>query len=421
MAIQQGDQSCASFNLFLRKRICNMETLRLANANFVAMDTEHLHAEGFSSVGLAFASNLEPVEHPPHPAAMTGVLEEGHLETHLLGGAPGKPAIAKSICFNIRGFQRSRPTRERIWGQPDQEVDVEDVASKLVDAVQEFNQAEPERPLILVTYSSRAELSAISNLVPQFCHLFTAWVDLQPLVMDSYHTHTDYTRLDGLRISLRYAMRTLGFCTGYQPGGLHHAGNDALRTLAIMACLTHEKVQFRRLKELEHALRVNEYREELRRLRGTGRSRGLLGKRPGPPSKYPHVAKVTVALAADNEDENGASRSLTGAVEGKEHEQELCLPPVDARVWKPHQVWDFFAPYEPAAIGRVCREKSYYVCVPSAEVLRHLIQDLDRTSVSGQTVLVLDASDLRALGAAKREERAKRRQQQEIHDLAYLT
>lgn len=427
MAIQQGDQSCASakccpteFNMFLRKRIRNMETLRLAQANFVAMDTEHRHRRGFSSIGLAFASKLEPVEHPAHPAAMTGILEQGNLETHLPGEAPGKPAVARSVCFNIRGFERSKPTKEQTWGQPDQDVDAEDVSSKLVEAVQQFRDAEPERPLILVTYSSRAELSAISNLVPQFCHLFSGWVDLQPLVMDAYHEHTDYARLDGLRISLRYAMRTLGFCTGYQPSELHHAGNDALRTLAIMACLTHENAQFGRINELENVPGVNELQRAQLRLKGTEMSRGLKGKRPGPPSTYPHVAKVTVVPAADQEDENETSRPPQGAVGEEEHEEEMCLPPVDARVWRPRQVWDFFSPYKPDAIGRVCKEKSYYVCVPSPEVLQHLIQDLNHTSASGQTVLVEDASDPHALGAAKREERAKRRQEQEIHDLAYL-
>lgn len=256
------------------------------------------------------------------------------------GGHHGNPLLP-SLSASISGFERSRPTRESTWGQPDQGVDFEDVAAKLVGAVQEFKAAEPERPLILVAYSCRAEFSAISNLVPQFCRLISSWVDLQPLVMDAYHKHTDYPRLDGLRISLRYAMRTLGLCTGYQPSGLHHAGNDALRTLAIMACLTHENAQFGR---------INEHRREQMRLRGTERSRGLRGKRPRPPSRYPHVAKVTVVPAADQEDEEKESWPLKGAVDEEEQEQELSLPPVDARAPRPRQVWDFFLPYKPDAI-----------------------------------------------------------------------
>lgn len=423
MAGQEGDQPHSSptccpteFKLFLPSRIRDLETLHtnMGHANFIAMDTEH--GAGVSSIGIAFASKLEPVEHPIHPAAMTGVIEEEGLIQSLPDGMPPKTAIAQSICFNIRGFQRSQPTRERVWGQPDEDIDVQDVASKVINAVREFKEAEPEKPLILVTYSSRAELSAISNVIPQLCTLFQSWVDLQPLVMDAYHSHTAYTRLDGLRISLRYAMRTLGFYAGYQPANLHHAGNDALRTLAIMACLTHKNVQFRRIKELEHVLRGNKHKKEQNRLKGTEKSRGLKRKRPGPPSLYPHIVRVTVVLAPEFE-EDRADQSLAGTVEGQEDEGQLHLPPVD--FCSPHQVWDFFSPYEPTAIGRVCRENCYYVCVPSPEILQHLIEDLDHTSAcpAAQDVLVEDVSDLRALGAAKREERAKRRQSREGQDL----
>lgn len=422
MAIQQPGSSPAccptEFNSFLRKRVLDIETLcaNMDHVGFVAMDTEH--DDDISSIGLAFASRLEPVEHPIHPAAMTGFLEEEGLMQHLPKGTPPKTTIAQSICFNIRGFERSQPTRERGWGQSDKDIDVQDVASEVMSAVQEFKQAQPEKPLILVTYSSRAELSAISNLIPQLCSLFSNWVDIQPLIRNAYHSHTTYARLDGLRISLRYAMRTLGFNAGYQPANLHHAGNDALRTLAIMACLTHENVQFRRLKELEHVLRVNEHRKEQNRLKGTEKSRGLHRKRPGPPSQYPHIARVTLVLASDFGEVGRAGQSpLAGAVEEPEDGVQLQLPPVD--VCRPNQVWDFFSPYEPNAIGRVCRESCYYVCVPSPEILHHLIGDLDHTSAcpAAQAVLVEDVSDLRALGAAKREERAKHRQGQDIQDL----
>lgn len=297
MAVQRPERPGISstccpidFNVFLRSRIRDIETLcaNIGQANIVAMDTEH--GDGFSSIGLAFAPQIDPVERPIHPADMT---------------------ISQTICFNIRGFERSKPTRERVWGQPDQNVDAQDVASKVVDAVQEFKKADPEKPLMLVTYSSRAELSAISDLVPRLCSLFSNWVDLQPLVMEAYHSHTDYTRLDGLRISLRYAMRILGFDSGYQLANLHHAGNDALRTLAITACRTHENVQFRRLRELEHVLRVNKHRKEQNDLKGTEKSRGLLRKRPGPPSRYPHVAKVTTVLAKDIGEKKSAGRPVT--------------------------------------------------------------------------------------------------------------
>lgn len=423
MAIQQPSSSppcCPTeFNLFLRKRVRDIETLcaNMGHANFIAMDTEH--GAGISSIGLAFASTrLKPVEHPINPAAMTGFLEEDGSMQHLPDGTSPKPAIAQSICFNTRGFERSQPTRERVWGQPDEDIDVENVASKVMNAVQESKEAEPEKPSILVTYSSRAELIAISNLIPQLYNLFSNWVDLQPLIMDAYHSQTSYTRLDGLRISLRYAMQTLGFNTGYQPANLHHAGNDAPRTLAIMAYLTHKNVRFRSLNELEHVLRVNKHRKEQYRLKGTEKSRGLKRKRPGPPSQYPHVAKVTLVLAPDIGEEDRAGQTLAGAVEEPEENGRLQLPPVN--VCRPDQAWDFFSSYGPNAIGRVCRENCYYVCVPSPEIPHHLIEDLDHTQASAcpaaQAVLVEDVSDLRALGAAKREERAKRRQGQEIQD-----
>lgn len=49
--------------------------------------------------------------------------------------------------------------------------------------------------------------------------------------------HPNYTKFNGLRISLKYAIKTLGFSTRYQLANLHHVGNNVLRTLAIMVCL----------------------------------------------------------------------------------------------------------------------------------------------------------------------------------------
>lgn len=366
------------------------------------MDTEHYDEQGFSSIGLAFASELEPVDHPIHPAAITGTSKDRNMAIHQPAGELHTSGMAQSICFNIRGFERAQPTRERIWGQPDRDVDIKAIASAATDFLQQY-KAGSDKPLILVTYSSRAELSAISTLFPQICVLFSAWVDLQPLVLEVYHKRTNYTRLDGLNVSLRSAMRALGFSTGYQPGTLHHAGNDALRTLAIMARLTYENVECGRLRELEHVLRVNRYRKEQRRLKGTEKDRGLHRKRPGPPSEYPHVAKITM-------EQQGPTHQFEVEEDGQESERQLLLPPVN--VYRPDQTWDFFSPYEPSAIGRVCKEQCYYVCVPSRITLQQLISDLDRTSACSwaYTLLAEDVSDLRALGASKREERVRRRQ-----------
>lgn len=280
----------SGFNLFVRSRIRKLDTLRecMGYANFVAIDTEH--GVSVSSIALAFASNLEPVRYLIHPGVLTGYVQ----------GGPWSIPVAWSICFNIRGFGRSQPTQEQVWSQPDEDINVQDVASKVIDAVRKFKETiQPQKPLILVTYPASAELSAISTLVPQLHHLFSNWVDIQPLVMEAYHLHTDYTRLDGLLVSLRCAMRALCFCGGYQPSRHHHAGNDALRTLAIMMCVTHENVKFGRIRKLEHALILNKLRNEQRLLKGTKRSRGLFSNRPGPPSQieHPHVAKVTAVPA----------------------------------------------------------------------------------------------------------------------------
>lgn len=399
--------SSAEFGFFLRNRIRDLETLRakMGHANFIAMDTER--GKGLSSIGLAFASDLAPIRNPIDSEFMSGTFEQDVSALHKVEAPPLETGKAQSICFNIRGFERSHPTKERIWGRPDEGIDIQDVTSRITDVVQLWKEAEPGKALVLVTYSSRDELNAISSLFPQLCHMFSTWVDLQPLVMEAYHRHTDYTRLDSLNISLRYAMRTLGFSTGYQPKNLHHAGNDALRTLAILVCLTHENVQLRRLEELEDVLRLKKYRKEQNRLKGTEKSRGLLKKRPGPPWRFPHVAKVTTALAPGSE-ETRTDRLL--AVKGQEDKKQLYLPPV--HVWRPDQVWDFFSPYNPDAIGRVCRENCYYVCLPSPEALHSLIEDLNHIPAcpEAQAVLVENVSDMRALGAAKREERAKRRQ-----------
>ncbi|KAL1862546.1 hypothetical protein Daus18300_008505 [Diaporthe australafricana] len=163
------------YKLFLKRRICNIGTLRanMGHANFIAMDTEH--GQGFSSIGLAFATKLEPIEHAICPVAMADALG---LATGQPEGAPRETAKADSICFNIRGFERSQPARERIWGPPDQDIEFEAVASKVTGFVQRCKEAEPEKPLTLVTYSSRAELSAIASLFPQLYGLFSNWVDL---------------------------------------------------------------------------------------------------------------------------------------------------------------------------------------------------------------------------------------------------
>lgn len=306
MKTQRDDQSHSSeFKLFLRSRIRKLDTLResMGYANFVAIDTEN--GVGVSSIGLAFASNLEPVRYLTHPGVLTGYVQ----------GGPWSVPVARSTCFNIRDFERSQPTQEQVWSQPDEDINIQDVASKVINAVRKFKETtKPEKPLILVTYSASAELSAISTLVPQLHHLFSNWVDIQPLVMEAYHLHTNYTRLDGLLVSLRCAMRALCFRGGYQPTRLHHAGNDALRTLAIMVCLTHENVKFARIRRLEYVLVLNKLRNEQRLLEGTKRSRGLLSTRPGQ--------------------------------------------------------------HKPSVIDRVCRGNCYYGGLPSSEILQHLIEDL---------------------------------------------
>ena len=391
------------------------------HANFIAMDTEHYDGQNFSSVGLAFASNLEPSGHPCNPAAMTGALEKRDLVTQNIDGASRNVAMAQSICFNIRGFERAHPTRERIWDPPDNDIHIEAVASKVTDFVRQCKELAPERPLILVTYSAQAELSAISTLFPELFLLFSNWVDLQPLVLEAYHRHTNYTRLNGLCISLKNAMRIFSFSAGYQPKHLHHAGNDALRTLAVMKCLTYENVQCRRSEQLENILRVKELQKEQIYLKGTAKDRGLKSNRPGPPSQYPHVAKITMVPHTDIAEQSRTGHQFAVAAEEQEDDGQLHLPPADVN--RPHQVWDFFSPYEPNAIGRVCKESCYYVCVSNETILAQLFCDLDRTLVCQGTykLLVEDVSDVHALGAAKREERAKSREAlDEKHWLTYL-
>lgn len=364
MEIHRDDQAHSSeFNLFVRSRICKLDTLRehMGHANFVAIDTEH--GVGVSSIGLAFASNLKPVRYLIHPGELTGYIQ----------GGPWSIPVAQSICFNIRGFERSQPTQEQVWSQPDEDINIRDVASKVMHAVRKFKETEPEKPLILVTYSASAELSAISTLVPQLYHLFSNWVDIQPLVMEAYHLHTNYTRLDGLLVSLRCAMKALCFRGGYQPTRRHHAGNDTLRTLAIMVCITHENVKFARIRRLEYVLVLNKIRKEQRLLERMQRSRGLLGNRPGPPSLYPQVAKVTVVPAPNIRPEVWAGHLPAAPVVHQEYEGLLYLPAVD--FYKPQQVCDFSS-YEPSVIDRVCRGICFYGGLPSSEILQHLIEDL---------------------------------------------
>lgn len=376
MEIHRDDQPHSSeFNLFVRSRIRKLDTLRecMGYANFVAIDTEN--GVGVSSIGLAFASNLEPIRYLFHPGVLTGYKQ----------GGPWSIPVARSICFNIRGFERSQPTQEQEWSQPDEDINIQDVAPKIMDAVRKFKETEPEKPLILVTYSASAELSAISTLIPQLHHLLLSWVDIQPLVMEAYHLHTDYTRLDGLLVSLRCAMRALCFRGGYQPSRHHHAGNDALRTLAIMMCVTHENVKFGRIRKLEHALILNKLGNEQRLLKGTGRSHGLLGNRPGPSSqlKYPHVAKVTAVPAPNIRPEVWADHLPAAPVVHQEYGGPVCSPVVD--FYKPHQVWDF-SPYEPSVIDKVCRDSCYYGSLPSSEILQHLIEDLVKRRVGKSQV-----------------------------------
>lgn len=247
-----------------------------------------------------------------------------------------------------------------------------------MDAVRKFKETEPEKPLILVTYSASAELSAISTLIPQLYHLFSNWVDIQPLVMEAYHSHTNYTRLDGLLVSLRCAMKALCFRGGYQPTRQHHAGNDALRTLAIMVCITHENVKFARIRRLEYVLVLNRLRKEQRLLERMQRSRSLLSNRSGPPSQYPHVAMVTVAPTPNIRPEVWAVHLPAAPVVYQEYKGPVYLPVVD--FFTRHKVWGF-SPHEPSVIDRFCRGNCYYGSLPSSEILQHLIEDLVKRRV----------------------------------------
>lgn len=122
------------YKLFLKSRIRDIETLRanMGQANFIVMDTGH--GQGFSSIGLAFATkSSKPSNIPSTQAALTDALEEGSLVPHQSVRAPRETVKAQSVCFSIRGFERSQPARERIWGQPDQDIEFEVVASKTIN------------------------------------------------------------------------------------------------------------------------------------------------------------------------------------------------------------------------------------------------------------------------------------------------
>ena len=119
--------------------------------------------------------------------------------------------------------------------------------------------------------------------------------------MDAFHARRNYARLDGLRISLRYAMRTLGSSTGFsisQPICTTPAMTHCELLSSWLSWLA-KTCNFEDWRSWGIFLRVNRHQKEQNRPKGTKNNHKILSERLGLPSRYPYVAKVTIVLNLD--------------------------------------------------------------------------------------------------------------------------
>ncbi|KAI1186717.1 hypothetical protein F5B17DRAFT_454134 [Nemania serpens] len=147
-------------------------------------------------------------------------------------------------CLKTPSLGRKEPARDREnfkwrFEEPTvQEIDADLAEAKIIEFLEHVRSVSGVEHITLIGFAMGAEFKFLFHQVPAVITYISAWVDIQPIVWEVdwlAGTRTDHHHnLPAMTV----AMAGYGFEKGYQSTKLNHcAANDAVRILALLACL----------------------------------------------------------------------------------------------------------------------------------------------------------------------------------------
>ncbi|KAH9906516.1 hypothetical protein F4778DRAFT_726427 [Xylariomycetidae sp. FL2044] len=202
---------------------------------FVAFDTETVPGcYKVIDVGFAILPRLNMVDQPtmvgePNLEKFVDVCQV-QTASFKINGRYAATRDLKAFLEDKHG--RHMLGRERLRFGSEQFVDIEDLESVLTGQIEAFRQMAGGRDLVLVGMSLEVDLERMCLEFPAIIDHFAGWIDLSMLFKAS--SPSPVTIDTGIGVGLRicgFPQHDTGF------GKMHHAGNDAVRTLAVLQAI----------------------------------------------------------------------------------------------------------------------------------------------------------------------------------------
>ncbi|KAH9908398.1 hypothetical protein F4778DRAFT_346240 [Xylariomycetidae sp. FL2044] len=218
----QIDSAPKTFSPWWSKQITTLEELdaccRRDEYSLVAFDTEFNHAAHSSEmcleVGFSFLPTLGVAAASGGERHLRKLAEQYSIETRCAWVTDRHP-YRKHERFNAGSLER---------------VHSSELGGYVDSVVQDFKQ-KARRPLMLVGFSMPADLIIMYNEFSQAARHFSAWVDLNKVLDNARHRMVPGLGLGASLSVLGYTIHDGGGPSSWRS---HSAGNDAIRTLALL-------------------------------------------------------------------------------------------------------------------------------------------------------------------------------------------
>ncbi|KAI0015226.1 hypothetical protein F4780DRAFT_787209 [Xylariomycetidae sp. FL0641] len=202
---------------------------------FVGFDTEgDPRSSKTIDVGLAFLSNLDhPIQAWDSESgrpSLNRLLKNCNIKAcSIKVKARYEDVCSRPIDFLKRPVWTDHRRREELRFGCDEFVDIKDLNARVSQHIEGFRRQAAGRDLILVGHSLQIDFERMCSDFPSMTKRFAGWVDLASMIKSLSPTRPD------TEVGLGTILTAFGY--RYHDSGLnvmHHAANDAVRTLAAL-------------------------------------------------------------------------------------------------------------------------------------------------------------------------------------------
>jgi len=284
--------------------------------------------------------------------------------------------------LQIQGRRTGKERRYQRFHHGDPKpVDPGDIEDAILETLESLcsSQGAPNARFLLVGFDIRKELDFLIKSCPNTASYFSAWTDLQESVdeicQETYVGLWDCLRACGLQRSFRHSRLP------------HNAGNDTVRTLALLT-------ELMSLPRETFVLKIkNRPKKENRE--------ALFYCRPRPYRKYPFTAKISTCDQSPLPEELSTVRLL----------------------------FDYFRSYAPCAAGRCPSTSKHklshskgYLCLEREDVLLNFVRDINSSFIGGKllAVKVLELPSAHAVHPPTLRASNEARKESENHQRPYV-